>query len=148
MRRVANAKTIAAAAHRATILNTLLVSKCALDFLSLERWVSHRICIQLTCSTMKKKISGVRCQVLTVDDQLVALLSSPSHTGHLAGVLASIWCLSPRDLQVMASLHVLSLSVGQDGLSFSVPGDCGKWHSTCLALQCYHCVQQRCDLCS
>lgn len=88
-----------------------------------------------------------KVQVLTVDVQFVALLSTPSHTGHLAGVLASIRRLRSRDLQVVASLDVLSLSVGQDGLSVSVPGDGGKWHSTCLTLQCYHCVQQGCDLC-
>ncbi len=88
-----------------------------------------------------------KVQVLTVDVQFIALLSAPSHTGHLAGVLAGIWRLRPRDLQVVASLDVLSLSVGQDGLSVSVPGDGRKWHSTCLTLQCYHRVQKGCDLC-
>lgn len=47
----------------------------------------------------------------------------------------------------MASLDVLSLSVGQDGLSVSVPGDGGKRHSTAFTLQLYHCVQQGCDFC-
>lgn len=84
--------------------------------------------------------------VLTVDIKLIALFSSPGHTGHLAGVLASIGCLRPRDLQVMSSLYILSLSVGQDGLAFPVPGDGGERHPAGLTLQCYHCVQQSCDL--
>lgn len=46
----------------------------------------------------------------------------------------------------MASLNVLSLRVGQDGLSVSVPGDSGRWDATPLTLQRYHCVQQGCDV--
>lgn len=46
----------------------------------------------------------------------------------------------------MASLDVLSLRVGQDGLSVSVPGDGGRWDATSFTLQRYHCVQQCCDV--
>lgn len=86
------------------------------------------------------------CGALTVDIELVALLSRPSHTGHLAGVQASIGRLRLRDSQVMSSLHILSLAVGQDGVAFSVPGDGGERHTTRLTLQCHQCVQQGCDL--
>lgn len=37
-----------------------------------------------------ENVSIVRCGLLTVDVQLIALLCTPSHTGHLAAVLASI----------------------------------------------------------
>lgn len=84
----------------------------------------------------------IRCKVLTIDVQLIALLSTSGHTRHLAGVLASVCRLHSRDLEVVAPLDVLSLSIGQDGLSVLVPGDGGKRHSTPLTLQGYHCVQQ------
>lgn len=51
------------------------------------------------------------------------------------------------DLQVMASLHVLSLSAGQDGFSVSVPGDGGGRDAASLTFQCYYCVLQGGDLC-
>lgn len=52
-----------------------------------------------------------------------------------------------KDLQEVASLDILGLSAGQDVLSVSVPGDGGRRDPTPFTLQCYHCVQQGCDIC-
>lgn len=52
-----------------------------------------------------------------------------------------------KDLQEVASLDILGLPAGQDGLSVSVPGDGGRWDPTPFTLQRYHGVQQGCDIC-
>lgn len=90
---------------------------------------------------MKNEAFETLSQILTIHVQLKGLLGAPRHTGYLARVSASIRRLYLKDLQEVASLNVLSLRVGQDGLSVSVPGDGGRWDATSFTLQRYHCVQ-------
>lgn len=52
-----------------------------------------------------------------------------------------------KDPQKLASLDILGLPAGQDGLSVSEPGDGGRRDPTPFTLQRYHCVQQGCDIC-
>lgn len=98
-------------------------------------------------STVKNEAFQTQSQILTIHVQLIGLLAAPRHTGYFARVSASVRCLHLKDLQEAASLDVLSLQVGQDGLSHSVPGDGGRWDPTPFTLQRYHCVQQGCDIC-
>lgn len=86
-------------------------------------------------------------QILTIHIQFVGFLSVPSRTSYFARVSTSIRRLRLKDLQEVASVNILSLPVGQDGLSISIPGDSGGWDPTPFTLQCYHGVQQGCDVC-
>lgn len=97
-------------------------------------------------STVKNEAFSTQSQILTIHVQLKGLLGAPRHARCFARVSASIRRLHLKDLQEVALLNVLSLRVGQDGLSISVPGDGGRWDATPFTLQCYHCVQQGCDV--